>query len=271
MGTKKYETLEIEQRGAICIVSFNCPEKMNALSYKLMADFNDFLIRMRENYDTRVIILKGNGKAFCAGFNLDDLSMAPPEGMGGVQRDYYIMQQTCSDIVPNMRRCAQPIIGALHGFAIGGGFSIALGCDIRIAGDSTRMNAGYIKVGLTGTDMGGSFFLPKIIGYARAAEYLYTGRFMDAVTAERFGLVSKVVPDPKVLDAAIELAEEMLSTAPFGLRLTKEGLNASLDGLSLENVVRMENRNQVLCASTEDGKEGIVAMRDKRKAVFRNL
>jgi len=271
MIAKNYETLEIEQRGAICIVSFNCPEKMNALSYKLMGDFNHFLIGMHEDLDTRVIILKGNGRSFCAGFNLDDLSMAPPEGMGGVQRDYYIMQQTCSDIVLNMRRCAQPIIGAMHGFAIGGGFSISLACDIRIAGESMKMNAGYIKVGLTGTDMGGAFHLPKIIGYARAAEYLFTGRFMNAATAEKFGLVSKVVPDDKVLDAAMELAEEMLLTAPFGLRLTKECLNASLDGLSLENVVRMENRNQVLCASTEDGKEGIVAMRDKRKAVFRNL
>ncbi|MGV8057842.1 MAG: enoyl-CoA hydratase/isomerase family protein [Smithellaceae bacterium] len=271
MGTDKYETLEIEKRGAICIVSFNTPEKMNALSHKFVTEFNRFFIGMHEDFETRVIILKGNGKVFCAGTNLDEVSMEPPEGMGEIQHRYYAVTQGCADMVLNMRRCSQPIIGAIHGFAIGGGFSIALACDIRIAGESTKMNAGYIKVGLAATDMGSSFYFPKIVGYARAAEYLFTGRFMDAATAERFGLVSKVVPDAKVLDAALEIAEEMLLTAPFGLCLTKEGLNASLDGLSLENIVRIENRNQVLCLSTADGKEGIAAMKDKRKAVFRNL
>jgi enoyl-CoA hydratase/carnithine racemase len=271
MAAPKYETLEIDQRGPICILSIDCPDKLNALSYKMIADLNHFFAGMRYDTDTRVIIFRGNGKAFCAGSNLDDLAMDPPEGMGRVQRDFFIMQQSVTDIILHMRRCAQPIIGAIHGFAIGGGFSIALACDVRIAGESVRMNAGYIKIGTSGCDMGSSFHLPRIIGFSRAAEYLYTGRFMDAATADRLGLVSKVVPDDKLLDAALELAQEMLLTSPFGLRLSKEGLNASMDGLSLENAIKMENRNQVLCTSTADGKEGIKAMMEKRKPAFRNL
>ena len=205
----KYEKLTIEQRGPVYICSFNDPGNLNAMSYEQMAEFNDFLNLVRYDKDCRVIVLTGEGKSFCAGFNLNDLFLDPPEDMGRIQRDFYVMQRMCSDQVLNMAKCEQPIIGALKGFAVGGGLSIATACDMRILGESFKMNAGYLSIGYTGTDMSGSFYLPKIVGYARACEILMNPRRFKAETLAEWGYAVKVVPDEEVVEEAVKLAEEI--------------------------------------------------------------
>lgn len=223
--TYDYEKLKIEQRGPVYICSFNDADNLNAMSYAQMAEFNDFLIKVRMDKDCRVIVLTGEGRSFCAGFNLNDLALDPPEDMGRIQRDFYIMQRMCSDQIINMRRCEQPIIGALKGFAVGGGLSISCACDMRVLGESYKMNAGYLSIGYTGTDMGGSFFLPKIVGYARACEILMNPARFDAQKLYEWGFANRVVADDDVLETAVAMAEEMCrETALFGLRLTKEAL-----------------------------------------------
>ena len=202
----KYEKLTIEQRGPVYICSFNDPGNLNAMSYEQMAEFNDFLNLVRYDKDCRVIVLTGEGKSFCAGFNLNDLFLDPPEDMGRIQRDFYVMQRMCSDQVLNMAKCEQPIIGALKGFAVGGGLSIATACDMRILGESFKMNAGYLSIGYTGTDMSGSFYLPKIVGYARACEILMNPRRFKAETLAEWGYAVKVVPDEEVVEEAVKLA-----------------------------------------------------------------
>lgn len=170
--TYDYEKLKIEQRGPVYICSFNDADNLNAMSYAQMAEFNDFLIKVRMDKDCRVIVLTGEGRSFCAGFNLNDLALDPPEDMGRIQRDFYIMQRMCSDQIINMRRCEQPIIGALKGFAVGGGLSISCACDMRVLGESYKMNAGYLSIGYTGTDMGVPSSSRRSFGYARACEIL---------------------------------------------------------------------------------------------------
>ncbi len=264
--TYDYGKLKIEKKGPVYICSFDDAQNLNAMSYQQMSEFNEFLVKVRLDKDCRVIVLTGEGKSFCAGFNLNDLALEPPEDMGRIQRDFYVMQRMCSDQIINMRRCEQPIIGALKGYAVGGGLSISCACDMRILGESFQMNAGYLSIGYTGTDMGGAFFLPKIIGYARACEVLMNPRRVKAGQLYEWGFASKVVADEEVLGEAVKLAEEICaSTAPFGLRLTKECLQASLDGTSFENVVKMENRNQVLAANTNDGIMGVNKMNPKNK------
>ncbi|MDR2721936.1 MAG: enoyl-CoA hydratase/isomerase family protein [Coriobacteriaceae bacterium] len=264
--TYDYEKIRIDKQGAVYICSFNDEQNLNAMSYKQMSEFNDFLIKVRLDKDCRIIILTGEGRSFCAGFNLNDLALEPPEDMGRIQRDFYIMQRMCSDQIINMRRCEQPIIGALKGYAVGGGLSISCACDMRILGESFKMNAGYLSIGYTGTDMGGSFFLPKIIGYARACEVLMNPSRFDAQKPYEGGLANKVVADDDVLEEALKFAQEICaSTAPFSLRLTKECLQTSLDGTSFENVVKMENRNQVLASNTNDGIMGTLKMNPKNK------
>ena len=169
-----------------------------------------------------------------------------------------------------MRRAPQPLIAAIRGPAVASGLSFALACDIRIAGESAQFSAAFIRMGLSGGDLGTSYFLPRVIGLSRAAEYLLTGRFLDATTAERIGLVSRVVDDEHVDVVALELAKEMLQNSPFGLRMTKELLNLNIDAPSLESALHLENRTQVICASTEDAKEAPQAFLQKRPPVYRD-
>jgi enoyl-CoA hydratase len=175
-----------------------------------------------------------------------------------------------SEIVMLMRRAPQPIIAAVHGAACGGGFAMALAADVRIAATSARMNAAFIRLGLSACDVGVSYFLPRLAGASVAAELLLTGNFVDAARAERIGLVSRVVPDDQLEGAVRALAADMLRNSPLGLRLTKECLKLALDAGSLEEVVAMEDRNQALAARTADFREGVMAFLQKRPAVFRD-
>jgi enoyl-CoA hydratase len=167
-------------------------------------------------------------------------------------------------LVIMMRRAPQPIIAAVQGAAAGGGLALALGADVRLAGSSARMNAAFIRIGLSACDVGVSYFLPRMVGASVAAELLLTGNFIDAARAERLGLVSRVVADGELDQAAQAMADDMLRNSPIGLRLTKECLNASLDAGSLEQVIAMEDRNQILCTRSNDFREGITAFLQKR-------
>ena len=167
-----------------------------------------------------------------------------------------------------MRRCPQPIISLIHGPACGGGFSFVLASDIRIAGVSAKMNAAYIRIGLSACDMGSSYFLPRLVGTSVASELMLTGRFINAERALSTNLVSEVVADQDLEEAAGSYIEEMLATSPMGLRLTKEGLNMAIDAAGLEATMAIENRNQLMCSKTEDAKEGMKAFIEKRKPIY---
>jgi enoyl-CoA hydratase/carnithine racemase len=167
-----------------------------------------------------------------------------------------------------MRRCPQPIISLLHGPVCGGGFAFALASDLRIAGESARMNAAFIKLGLSSCDMGVSYFLPRLVGASVAAELMLTGRFLHAPRALALGLVAEVVADDALEAAAQPWIDDMLAASPMGLRLTKEGLAMAIDAPSLEAAMAIENRNQTLCSHSEDFAEGLRAFLEKRPPVY---
>lgn len=261
-----YTTVQLERRNHIAWLTLNRPESLNAMNRPLVQELRAFFSGLPQDLDTHVVVLRGAGRAFCAGLDLresasevsDDVSV--PAAMRS--------QRGISELMIMMRRAPQPIIAAVHGPACGGGFALALGADVRIAGESARMNAAFIRLGVSGCDVGVSYFLPRMLGASVAAELLLTGNFIDAARAERLGLVSRVVPDAELTQAAQTLADEMLRNSPLGLRLTKECLNASLDAGSLEQVIAMEDRNQILCTRTEDFREGVMAFLQKRPPQF---
>jgi enoyl-CoA hydratase/carnithine racemase len=274
---EEYQTIKVEKKADLCFLTLNRPDKLNALSMEMIYELHHFFSTVTDDYRLRVIIFRGAGRAFCAGADLAGVKNSTFEGleelgnqMGPVQFHYERVQKVLGEIILMMRRCPQPIIGAVHGHAVGGGFSLALGCDVRIAAESVRMNAGYVRIGLSGCDMGSSYFLPRIIGFSRAAEYLYTGRVIDAAAADRFGLVSRIVPDAQLETAALALADEMLQNSPFGLRITKEAYNLNVDAPNLESAINIENRNQSLLSHTKDHREGALAMYEKRKANYKD-
>jgi enoyl-CoA hydratase/carnithine racemase len=254
------DILDMQESGGVLRLTMNRPERLNALNPALATALRECFQGLNRRTDIRVVILQGAGSSFCAGLDLKE--QQPGKDMG--TSDMLAVQYSIRDIMLAMRRCPQPIISIVQGAASGGGFALALASDIRLATPDARMNASFLRIGLTGCDMGVSYFLPRMVGSSVAAQYLLTGRFMDAARALALGLVSTVAPLPDLQQEAQALAEDMLCTTPLGLRFTKEALGLSLDMGSLEAVMAMEDRQQVLCTQTEDFQEGMQAFLQKR-------
>jgi enoyl-CoA hydratase len=264
----RYETLSLRRDGPVIWCTLNRPDALNALSRQLVNDLRAFYAELAEDVATRVVVLRGAGRAFCAGLDLKEGGTREDDTgsvAGGLRGQRHI-----SELALMMRRLPQVFVACVHGPACGGGFMLALASDLRIAGESARMNAAFIKLGLSGCDVGVSYLLPRLVGASVAAELILTGRFVHAERARELGLVSTVVPDDQLEAEAQRLVDDLLATSPLGLRLSKECLNASLDTGSMEAVVAMEDRNQILCAQTRDFREGIVAFLQKRKPSWKD-
>ncbi len=262
-----YETLELKREGAVTWCTLNRPEALNALSPTLVDEYRDFLAGLAADPETRVVVLRGAGRAFCAGLDLKQgASGVVGSGPAGALR----AQRHISEVPLQMRRLPQVFVACVHGAAAGGGFMLALASDLRILGESARMNAAFIKLGLSGCDVGVSYLLPRLVGASVASELILTGRFIGAERAFALGLATRVVADADLESEARALVDDLLATSPLGLRLSKECLNASLDAGSMEQVVAMEDRNQVLCARSADFREGIQAFLEKRRPTFRD-
>lgn len=262
-----YQTIRTERTDHVLRVTLARPDALNALDATMIAELRDLFWSLAEDVETRVVVLRGAGRAFCAGLDLKEARTGGGVADGGVGAALRL-QRRVSEIVLLMRRAPQPIIAAVHGAACGGGFALALAADVRVAGESARMNAAFIRIGLSACDVGVSYFLPRLVGASVASELLLTGSFIDAARAERTGLVSRVVPDAELDAAAASLAADMLRNSPLGLRLTKECLKHALDAGSLEAVVAMEDRNQILAARSGDFREGVAAFLAKRPPSF---
>ncbi|MBI1250289.1 MAG: enoyl-CoA hydratase/isomerase family protein [Alphaproteobacteria bacterium] len=265
-----YETLIVEERGAVDWVTLNRPEALNALNGAMVSDLRSYFRALADRPERRIVVLKGAGRAFCAGL---DLKQTPPPDRAANKRtvhDGLRLQRGIAEIYLAMRRCPQPIIALVHGPACGGGFSLAMASDLRIAGKSARMNCAYIRIGLGGCDMGSSYFLPRLVGAALAAELTLTGKFINAERALRCGLVSDVVEDDALDARAQEDIEYMLTNSPLGLRLSKEALNMNIDAGGLEAAIALEDRNQILCAMTDDATEARDAFLQKRTPQYKD-
>jgi enoyl-CoA hydratase/carnithine racemase len=263
------QPLLIEHHDGVDWVTLNRPESLNALDASLIDALNVYFQSLQRNRDTRVVVLKGAGDNFCAGL---DLKQAMTRRGGQTElpgvTESLDSQRRIADIVLLMRRCPQPIIALVQGAAAGGGFALALAADIRIAARNARMNCAFIKLGLGGCDIGTSYFLPRLVGVSVASELILTGRFIHADRALAVGLVSEVVEAADLDTAADPYVDAMMTASPVGLRLSKECINMSVDAGSIEAVIAMEDRNQVLCSRSEDFQEGIKAFLEKRKPVY---
>jgi len=240
-----YETIEYApaQEG-IGILSLNRPRVYNAVSYRMMEELEDFWAQRKEDLDTHVIILQGKGeRGFCAGLDMKELVKI---GAGMTIDEHYRFQVRLARLTLAMRRAPQPVICAVHGPAVGLGFSFALASDVRVITTDARFSAAYINIGLGGADMACSYLLPRLIGAGRAYEFMLTGNFMSAEEAMQLGLASRLVERDKLFDTAMELAVTMNGKNPMGLRLTKEAINMNLDAGGLEQALNMEDRNQIL-------------------------
>lgn len=264
-GNHQYETLKIDHRDGTDWLTLNRPEQFNAINQKMTEELLDYFGNLYFKHQVRVVVMRGAGKHFCSGLDLNDAGH-----FGDSNAADMLGQRLISEIIMRMRRCPQPIIGLIQGAATGGGFAFALACDVRYAADNARMNVAMTKIGLTGCDVGISYFLPRSVGTSNAAEMMMSGRFVKADKALRIGLVSEVVPEAELEAMGQTLADEMTAMSPLGLRMTKEGLNISQDAGSLEAVAAMEDRGQVLCIGPYL-EEGGKAFLEKRKPNYEGL
>jgi enoyl-CoA hydratase len=175
-----------------------------------------------------------------------------------------LTQQHIATLIPHLRSVRKPVIAAVNGAASGGGLALALGCDVRVCSESARFNVAFVKVGLSGCDIGVSWMLPRLVGASRAFELLLSGRFVDAAEADRIGLVTRVAPDGEVVDAALDVAESIRANSPFGVWMTKEVMWSQLEIGSLTAGIDLENRTQLLASQTGDMREAVAAFLEKR-------
>ena len=250
-------------RPDIAVLTLNRPEKLNALSYELVESLHTALDGIATNNECRVVVLTGAGRGFCSG--LDLTAPNPPDAGGGTEfpRSGMRWQERIADLTARIHRLRQPVIAAVNGPAYGGGFGVALACDIRIASESARFCTQFIKLGLGGCDIGVSYTLPRVVGAGPAFDLILTARVVDAEEALRLGIVSRLSGASPVLDDALAVAETLCSYGKFGLESTKQVLWANLDASSLESALHLENRSQILASTSGEIREASEAFRHR--------
>jgi enoyl-CoA hydratase/carnithine racemase len=234
--------LLVEAIGPVQRITLNRPERRNALDASLAAALLQYFEARRRDPDARVIILSGAGQGFCSGADLK----ARPEAGKRAHRDGFDGDWLLRDVVKAMRHCPQPVIALVHGAAAGGGLALALACDVIVAAESAVFHPAFLKVGLSGAELGVAWRLQRTMGLARAREMLLAGRSMGAVEAFEAGLVSRVVPEDALHAYGQDLAGDMLTASEDALRLTKRTLDVALEIGSLDASMELEERAQML-------------------------
>jgi len=239
----EYTAIQYEVEGDIGILTYNRPKTINAIDSGMIKELMHFWREREDDLSIKVIVTKGAGeKGFCSGMDLKEFSTR--DSSPRTPDLFYHGQSHFSRIYRLMRSCPQPIITAVHGPAFGGGLSFALASDIRIASEDAVFCAQYINIGVGGADMGSSYFLWRLVGSGKAAEMCLTGNRVAADEALRIGLVNYVYPRENFMDATMELAKNMASKSRIALHMTKEALNTALNATSLEDALKLEDRNQ---------------------------
>ncbi len=253
-------SVELRIEGPVAKVVLNRPEKLNSLTWEMRRQLNEHFTALRFNNDVRAIIVTGEGRAFCTGADV-----------GGMQRqdlraERERLQGGSHTYMRALHALEKPVIAAVRGPTVGIGWSIAMGCDLVVASDTTRFSQIFRRIGLA-PDGGAIWFLTKRIGMARAKELVFTGRFVDAAEALSLGLVNEVVPDADLMTRADALAAELAAGPTFAFGLAKKMFNMA-NG-SYDEFLDVENFVQPQLGQTEDHKEGVAAFKEKRKPVFK--
>jgi enoyl-CoA hydratase len=259
---------ELEE-GVVCL-RLNRPERLNALVPALVMELHSHLDEVRRDDETRVVVLTGAGRGFCAGADLKaEGEVAAPEryrrpGVIGTFR----LAELYSDLVLRLRTLGKPVIAAVNGAATGGGLALVLGSDIRIAARSARFAVSFVRAGFSGCDMGTSWLLPRIVGAGHAHELLLTGREVEAGEARAMGLVIDVVADESLMDRVVEEARLITRNTPWGAELTKEVMWSNLEIAGLHAAIDLENRTQAMTTTTSDSAEARRAWLERRPPRF---
>ncbi|MCP9954157.1 enoyl-CoA hydratase/isomerase family protein [Actinomadura madurae] len=261
--------IKLDRRDGVLTIALSRPERLNAVDGALTEEMLDVLNELARDPDTQVVVLTGEGRGFCSGMDIQGGDPGGETAEGRAQRLYRGIARG-GEVTARLREIPQPVIVALHGPVAGMGVSWALAGDLRVADPTTRFVVPFVNLGLSAGDCGLSWLLPRLVGPAKAAEIAYRAQRLDADRADALGLLTEIAPEGGDLAAAHALADELLAKSPYGLRRTKELLNASLDVPGLRRQLQAETAVQTLAFFTEDLAEGMTATIEKRTPRFKN-
>src|SRR3954454_8059528 len=258
--TTSWNNFRFAKDGGVATVTLDRPEKLNPLTFESYADLRDLLAELPHHQDVRALVIRGEGKGFCGGGDVDEIigeliTMEP--------RDLMRFTKMTGDVIRAMRECPIPVISAVHGIAAGAGAVIALASDFRVVSASGRFAFLFTKVGLSGGDMGAAYLLPRVVGLGRATQLLMLGDTIDAVTADRYGLVSTLVADDEIDGAVSDLAERLAAGPTLAFAQTKSLLTRELD-MPLSAAMELDAMTQALLMTTADHAEFHAAFNAKR-------
>ncbi|MDT7791172.1 MAG: hypothetical protein QOD59_608 [Mycobacterium sp.] len=259
--------------GALVVLTINRPHRRNALDSQTLAELHRLLDTVNGDPAARAVVLTGAGSAFCAGADIkaqpDDLIDAAATPQTALQAAAtstvaitFAAQELMASAFEKIHRLRQPVIAAINGYALGGGFALTLACDIRIAVPQATFGAVFIRHGVSACDMGTSYHLPRLVGASRAAELMLTGRVFDATEAAAIGLVLGVVDDNELRATAVAKAREIACHSPLAVWMTKETMWQTVDAPSLRHALDIENRTQVMCTTNGDLANSFAAFRE---------
>jgi enoyl-CoA hydratase len=265
---------ELVQRTAlqpgVALLTLCRPEKLNALTQPLVSQLHSHLRDLAADRACRVVVLTGAGRGFCAGLDLGGFGTIPGTEEFGRTHQTWATQRAIAALVQEIRRLPQPVIAAVNGPAAGGGLALVCASDIRIAASTAVFSTSFIRVGVSGCDIGTSWMLPRLVGAARAHELMLTSRRFDAAEALRIGLVTDVVEPGALSGAVAAMADSLLAAPPLSLSLTKQGMWLALEVPSFDAMVEVENRQQVLASATADAGEAMKSYLARRPAMYGN-
>jgi len=262
---RRYDTLLVGSPAeGVVQVTLNRPERLNAMTVTMFEELESVARALGDDRDTRVVILTGAGKAFCAGYDLDDAEeLSSLSALGMLDR-----QERAARAISALRALPVPVIAAVNGPAAGGGLSLALIADIRLGSPQAKFNAAFVRIGLSAGDLGASWLLPRLIGPSAAAEIGFTGRMVEAEEAERLGLLNRVTGADDLLDQTLAMAAQICANSPGGIRISKRALQANMEVASFAAALELENRGQALLTRCDDMTEALEAFKAKRAPNF---
>ncbi len=258
----EYETIKLSFDGPVATIRLSRPDVLNAMSTQLGVDIRDALRRVEQDETLKVLIITGEGRAFCAGAEMDEILR--------VNRDAVRAEKAVKvflDCILKIRSLDIPVIARINGDAYGGGAMLALACDFKIAVETARLGFLFVRVGLAGADAGATYLLPRLIGLTRATEMLMLGEMIEAQEAYNLGMLTRVVPFENLDDEVSRFADKVIRGPSLALKMTKKALAFSLDK-DLITELDFECYAQTLCIQSADAREGVEAFIEKRKPVF---
>ncbi|HJX92671.1 MAG TPA: enoyl-CoA hydratase-related protein [Pyrinomonadaceae bacterium] len=259
-----YQTIQVESSGAVCLLTLNRPDRLNALTVEAAKDFQD-AVRESVEKGSRAIVVTGAGRAFCAGGDIRAMQdIASREGR--LEAFFDEPLRLLNEAILLIRQTPVPFIAAVNGVASGGGCNLALACDIVIAAESAKFNQAFIKIGLS-PDCGGTFILPRLVGWKRAAELMFTGDMLTAQDALEMGMINAVTPDAELLSRAMSMAERLAASPTAAIGQIKRLLEASAVN-DQRSQLELERKAQIESGRTKDFREGVTAFLEKRPPRF---